>query len=69
MADERFFDIFYDRFVASSPAVADRFRHTDHRRQKKAVRASLYLIMSWPRGPSPTTQCWSLWPSDTADSS
>ena len=46
MADERFFDIFYDRFVASSPAVADRFAHTDDRRQKKAVRASLYLIMS-----------------------
>ena len=46
MADDRFFDIFYDRFVASSPAVADRFRHTDDRRQKKAVRASLYLIMS-----------------------
>lgn len=46
MADERFFDIFYDRFVASSPAVAVRFAHTDERRQKKAVRASLYLIMS-----------------------
>jgi hemoglobin-like flavoprotein len=46
MADERFFDIFYDRFVASSPAVADRFAHTDDRRQKRAVRASLYLIMS-----------------------
>ena len=32
MADERFFDIFYDQFVASSPAVAARFAHTDDRR-------------------------------------
>ena len=46
MADERVFDLFYDRFVASSPAVAERFAHTDDRRQKRAVRASLYLIMS-----------------------
>jgi hemoglobin-like flavoprotein len=46
MAVERFFDVFYDRFRASSPAVAERFVNTDARRQKRAVRASLYLIMT-----------------------
>ena len=46
MAAERFFDVFYDRFLASSPAVAAQFANTDVRRQKRAVRASLYLIMS-----------------------
>ncbi len=46
MAIARFFDVFYERFLASSPAVAVRFAHTDARRQRRAVRASLYLIMT-----------------------
>jgi hemoglobin-like flavoprotein len=46
MATDRFFTIFYDRFRASSPAVATRFANTDARRQQRAVRASLYLIMT-----------------------
>jgi hypothetical protein len=46
MAAEGFFDVFYDRFLASSPAVAAQFAKTDVGRQKRAVRASLYLIMT-----------------------
>lgn len=46
MATDRFFAVFYERFRASSPAVAARFVNTDTRRQQRAVRASLYLIMT-----------------------
>ncbi len=44
MASPVFFDLFYDHFLKSSPEVAEKFRHTDFARQKRALKASLYLI-------------------------
>ncbi|MCG3192504.1 MAG: hypothetical protein DIJKHBIC_01751 [Thermoanaerobaculia bacterium] len=44
-ASPEFVARFYELFVASSPEVAEKFRHTDFRRQKRALRASLYLMM------------------------
>jgi len=40
-----FFDRFYDRFLASSPAVREKFANTDFVRQKRALRASLHLLL------------------------
>jgi hypothetical protein len=40
-----FLDRFYDRFVASSPKVAEKFAHTNFVRQKRALRASLHLLL------------------------
>jgi len=40
-----FLDRFYARFVASSPAVAAKFAHTDFVRQKRALRASLHHLL------------------------
>ena len=44
-ADPGFLDIFYDRFLASSPKVKSKFAHTDFHRQKRLLRASFYLIL------------------------
>jgi len=55
-AEPRFLDIFYDAFLASSPKVREKFARTDFVRQKRALRASLYLILlaaqDEPDGPS-----------------
>ncbi len=45
MGDPRFLDRFYDRFLASSPKVRERFAHTDFVRQKRALRASLWMML------------------------
>ncbi len=45
MKDGRFFDLFYDRFLHSSPEVAEKFRNTDFAVQKVALRRSLYSII------------------------
>ncbi len=44
-ADARFLDRFYERFLASSPKVGEKFANTDFVRQKRAVLASLHLIL------------------------
>jgi hemoglobin-like flavoprotein len=44
-AQPRFLDRFYEIFLASSPRVEDKFAKTDFVRQKRALRASLYLIL------------------------
>lgn len=44
-SDARFFDRFYERFLASSPKVREKFASTDFVRQKRALRASLHLIL------------------------
>ena len=44
-ADPEFLDIFYDRFLASSPKVKSKFADTDFHRQKRLLRASFYLIL------------------------
>jgi hemoglobin-like flavoprotein len=44
-ASPRFLDLFYERFLASSPKVQQKFANTDFVRQKRVLRASLYLIL------------------------
>jgi hemoglobin-like flavoprotein len=41
----RFLDRFYERFLASSPKVREKFKNTDFVRQKRALKASLHLIL------------------------
>jgi len=41
----RFLDRFYETFLASSFKVHDKFAHTDFVRQKRALRASLHLML------------------------
>ena len=50
-ADEHFLDRFYDRFLASSPKVREKFATTDFARQKRAVLGSLQLILQAARNP------------------
>jgi hemoglobin-like flavoprotein len=40
-----FLDIFYEKFLASSPKVQAKFANTDFSRQKRFLRASFYLIL------------------------
>lgn len=42
----RFFDVFYDDFLRSSPEVAAKFQSTDFARQKQMLKTSLYVMMS-----------------------
>jgi hemoglobin-like flavoprotein len=44
-ADPRFLDRFYEKFLASSPKVRERFARTDFVRQQRALRASLWLML------------------------
>ncbi len=46
-ADRDFFDAFYDRFLASSERVAEKFRHTDMARQKSMLRKSFYYLVTF----------------------
>jgi hemoglobin-like flavoprotein len=41
-----FLERFYELFVASSHEVAEKFAHTDFRKQRRAVKVSLYMMMS-----------------------
>ena len=41
----QFLDLFYERFLASSPKVRQRFENTDFAKQKRLLRASFYLIL------------------------
>jgi len=43
--DARFLDRFYERFLASSPKVRERFATTDFVRQKRALRGSLWMML------------------------
>lgn len=40
-----FMDFFYKRFLASSPKVRAKFANTDFVRQKRALRASLHMML------------------------
>lgn len=44
-ASAGFFDSFYQRFLATSPDVAAKFRHTDFKRQKLMLRESLISML------------------------
>ncbi|HLA79975.1 MAG TPA: globin [Vicinamibacteria bacterium] len=43
--EPRFLDLFYERFLAASPKVQERFAGTDFERQKRALRGSLWMIL------------------------
>jgi hemoglobin-like flavoprotein len=51
-SDARFYDRFYERFLASSPKVREKFAQTDFVRQKRALSASLHLILLAAHGPA-----------------
>lgn len=44
-ASKGFFDAFYEKFLASSPKVKEKFAKTNFVRQKRALRASLHLML------------------------
>lgn len=44
-ADPDFLERFYERFLASSPEVREKFVDTDFVRQKRALKASLHLML------------------------
>lgn len=50
LLDPLFLDRFYDRFIASSPAVAGRFAKTDMGRQKSMMRSSLSMLVMFDKG-------------------
>ena len=56
IADPHFLDAFYERFVSSSEQVAARFAGTDMRRQKRALKASLYTAMLAADGNEPALE-------------
>ena len=45
-----FLDRFYELFLASSEEVAQKFKHTDFQKQKRALRVSLYMMMQATEG-------------------
>lgn len=45
-----FFDTFYERFLAKSPAIAERFAQTDFKWQKLMLRQSLLDMLGFYRG-------------------
>jgi hemoglobin-like flavoprotein len=46
-----FLDLFYEKFMASSPEVASKFVDTDFDRQKNALRASFHHLLLVARDP------------------
>jgi hemoglobin-like flavoprotein len=44
-AGSRFIDGFYERFLESSPTVREKFARTDFGRQKRHLRASLWMML------------------------
>ncbi|MCG6926046.1 MAG: globin [Acidobacteria bacterium] len=44
-SQSRFLDLFYAKFLASSPKVREKFKDTDFVRQKRALKASLHMIL------------------------
>jgi len=42
---EGFLDLFYETFLASSPKVKEKFAKTDFVHQKRALRASLHMML------------------------
>ena len=45
--EQAFFEAFYERFVASSPAVAVKFRSTDMARQRAMLKKSFYHLLAF----------------------
>jgi len=45
VADARFMERFYDLFLAASAEVREKFSNTDLHKQRRVLKASLYMIM------------------------
>lgn len=45
IANPRFMEIFYERFIGGSPEIAAKFTNTDMKRQHRTLKASLYTAM------------------------
>lgn len=45
LSHERFLDLFYEKFLGSSPKVREKFAQTDFTHQKRALKASLHMIL------------------------
>ncbi len=50
-ARPNFFDVFYGKFLSSSPEVAAKFAGTDFARQKEALRASFHHLLLVAKDP------------------
>lgn len=46
-SQDNFFSSFYDRFIASSPAVKEAFRNTDMERQARMLRQSIVFLINF----------------------
>ena len=46
LARNDFIDKFYDKYIASNELVTQRFAHTDMKKQKEMLKASLHKIMA-----------------------
>ncbi len=44
---KEFFAAFYERFVAASPEVAEKFRHTDMARQQAMLKKAFYHLLAF----------------------
>ena len=53
-ASPSFFDTFYQHFLASSPAIRDKFTQTDMTAQKQLLRAGILNLVLYARGMSDT---------------
>ncbi|MNF32174.1 hypothetical protein SAMN05216229_101319 [Geopseudomonas sagittaria] len=53
-ASPSFFDTFYQHFLASSPAIRDKFTKTDMSSQKHLLRAGILNLVLYARGMSDT---------------
>ncbi len=51
-ASDEFLDRFYELFLTSSREVAEKFRHTDFSKQKRMLKASLYMMILMAEGKS-----------------
>lgn len=56
VADPTFFDRFYDRFIAASPDVERLFESVSMKRQKRALKASLYTTLMAADGNEPAIE-------------
>ena len=52
LSSKDFLDTFYDRFLAKSVEVAEKFRGTDFTRQKMMLRESLLMMVMFSRDPA-----------------
>lgn len=53
VANPRFLDLFYDKFIGGSEVVAEKFAGTDMEKQKRLLKASLYTAMLAADGNGP----------------